>query len=251
MDFEWNGRRASDFGLLVTGLPPIQTAGARTEEHPVPHRDGVLHIMDGTFDETIKPVEIYAPYEQTATVEEINTIKAWLRGAGDVIFSDEPNRVYRAVIISQIDFLQWVTGFDDRIATVVFQCAPHARHRHAPTVTVTASGTEISNGGTFYSLPLLIVTGTGDANITVGGVTFEIDGMTAQEPVYIDCEDMECYTLSGETRTPANSRMTGDFPTIPTGKSTVSWQGLEYADGENTRTGSVAQVMIETRWRDL
>ena len=42
-----------------------------------------------------------------------------------------------------------------------------------------------------------------------------------------------------------NDHMSGDFPEIPTGKSTISWAAF---DG-NDNAGSVTQIRISPRWR--
>lgn len=237
MDFTWNGQTASGKGICVTSLPPIQRAGKRDEPFTIPFRSGNLHIQDGSYDEVIKQVGCYLPYEQGVTVAELRAIRSWLSGSGRVSFSDDAGREYQAHIISQIDFAQWVTGYDDREFTVYFECVPYAYHTGVADITVTASGTTVSNPGTAEARPLLAVTGSGDVTLMAGGGIVQLDGMSGT--VYLDCEDEEAYAVVSGARESRNHIMSGEFPVIAPGNSLVSW------------TGSVTRVVITPRWRDL
>lgn len=237
MDFTWNGVTASSKGIVVYNLPPIQTPQKRNEEHIIPYRNGVLHVQDGTYDELIKQVQIYLPYEQTNGVTPLNTIKAWLSGQGTVIFSDEPTRFYRAHIINEIDYQSWVDDFADRTATITFSCSPFAYHTGVEDIMVNTSGRVITNVGTFDALPKLAITGSGDVSIMIGQSIFELAGLAGT--VTVDSEEQECYSVSGYVRTPRNSMMTGEFPTIAPGQTSVVW------------TGTVTSIVITPRWRDI
>lgn len=237
MDFTWKGQTASGMGLCVTALPPIQAATRRDEAHTVPHRSGKLHIQDGSLDELIKPVQCYLPYEQGAAVAPLRAIMAWLQGRGRVSFSDDPGREYEARIISQIDFGQWVTGYEDREFAVFFECEPWAYHtQNIGDITLTASGQQITNPGRAEAAPLLAVTGSGDAALMVGAEILTLSGLDGT--IYLDCDIEEAYAVEGGIPVSRNEKMSGEFPRIPPGLSAVSW------------TGGVTQVVVTPRWRD-
>lgn len=236
LDFVWKGVSARSLGLYVTEMPPVQTGSARDESYVIPYRDGVLHVQDGTRDPLIKRVSLYLPYEQGISVAAIRAVMEWLRGRGRVSFSDDPGHEYDAVIVNGIDYNAWVQAFDDRVCEVYFDCEPQAYLSNVGDITVTSSGTVIRNPGAGTAKPLLAVTGSGDAQITVQGQTFSLDDLDGT--VYVDCRDQEAYTLSDGARTAVNSQMSGEFPAIEPGACEISW------------TGDVTGVAITPRWWD-
>ena len=246
MDFTWNGETASSHGVKVVELPPIQAAARRDTPYTVPYRSGNIHIQDGALEETVKRVSLYLPYEQGGNVEDIRAVMAWLQGNGEVIFSDEPDRMYKARILSGADYSPWVNGFEDRTVEVYFECEPFAYHTNVSDITITASGAQIVNTGTAEARPLYAVTGSGNVQIMVDGEMFELDGMDGTW--YVDARDMECYALENGLRVSKNGKMSGGFPTISPGTKIISWIGVE---DEESATGSVSRIVITPRWCDV
>lgn len=83
--------------------------------------------------------------------------------------------------------------------------------------------TTIANTQQFASKPLIIATGSGVINI--GAQKIEISGIKEGQNIYIDCESMEVYTLSGSIPVSVSSSVsfnTADFPEIPPGVSGFS-----------------------------
>lgn len=237
VDFVWKGVSAASLGLCVTELPPVQMPSTRDQPYIVPYRDGQLHIQDGTHDEIVKRVGGYLPYEQGVPVEELRRIIRWLQGRGRVSFSDDPGREYDAYIVSGIDYNQWVQGFDDRVFEVYFACQPMAYFTGIDDIVLTASGTDVYNPGFKPARPLLRVTGEGDVTITIGDDDVTLLGMTGT--VYIDCDDQEAYSLDeNDARVNQNGIMSGDFPIIEPGVTSITW------------SGSVTKIVMTPRWRD-
>lgn len=237
MTFTWKGVSSATKGIEVTALPPIVSATRRDESYSIPYRSGALHLQDGALEEILKPCGVYLPYEQHTGVTAIRELKAWLTGRDWVIFSNEPERKYRGHIISQIDWTEWMNGFEDREAQIIWECEPYAYHVTATPITVTSSGTNITNPGTAEAKPVLEVSGSGDAELMVGGWLVEFTGLTGT--VYLDCEAEECYAESGGIRTNMNGIMSGDFPVMKPGTNQVSW------------TGGISRVVINPMWRDV
>lgn len=227
----------SSNGIVTTILPPIVTAAKRDEPQVIPGRSGSLHMQDGAYEQILKPCSVYLPYEQGVTVAALNAIRAWLTGYGTVSFSNDPGREYRGHIVSKIDWNEWLNGFEDREAQIIWECEPYAYHTNAQTFSVSTSGQTVNNPGTAEARPLLAVTGSGDVELMVGLGIVQLVGMSGT--VYIDCEAEECYSLSGTVRVNKNGIMGGEFPTIPTGTSLISW------------TGSVTGISVTPHWRDI
>ena len=81
----------------------------------------------------------------------------------------------------------------------------------------------IVNPTLFDSKPLIKVTGNG--SVGIGSQLITVSGVSSSTVVYIDCETMEIYTLSGGIASGASSHVSfnsNDFPTIPPGTSGVS-----------------------------
>lgn len=223
MDFTWRGESASSKGIITTKLPPIVTAARRDEPHQIPFRSGSLHIQDGAYEEILKPVSIYLPYEQGVTVADLREIRSWLTGYGWATFDNDPGRKYVGHIVSEVSFDEWMNGFDDREAQVIFECEPYAYHTNAAAFDVTQAGTVIRNQGTAEALPVLAVTGSGDCAIMIGSDIIYLIGISGT--VYIDSVAEECYSMSGQTRVNRNGQMAGEFPKIPVGTSQIAWTG--------------------------
>lgn len=236
MDFTWNGAAASSKGVIVTALPPIQTAGKRDETHMIPYRSGRLHIQDGAYEEIVKAVSVYLPYEQRGAVTALKDLRAWLTGSGTASFSNEPGREYRARIVSEISWGEWVNGYADRTAQILFECEPFAYHTGASDITLTAAGA-VSNPGTAEARPLIAVTGSGDITLMTGGEIITLTGLSGT--VYLDSAAEECYALSNGARVSKNAMMSGEFPSLSPGVNQIAW------------TGTVTKLLITPRWRDI
>lgn len=83
--------------------------------------------------------------------------------------------------------------------------------------------TKITNPTDYASQPLITITGPG--TLSIGSYIITVSGISETTEVYIDCETMEIYTLSGGVKTSAYSYVsfnTNEFPTIPTGQPGIS-----------------------------
>lgn len=115
----WKGTHSRVFkGLVICELPPITKPQMRVTETVV---DGV----DGSVIEEVG----YSSYDKTLIIgltqsADIDQIIKYFTGTGEVVFSNEPNRAYKATIINQIDYAR-LGRF--KTATVVFRVQPFKR----------------------------------------------------------------------------------------------------------------------------
>lgn len=114
-----------------------------------------------------------------------------------------------------------------------FRCKPFWYKENAPEITVTTSGTFITNPGSVLSEPIITVYGSGKITLMVGMIIVELDGIT--DSITLDTPLMEAY----KGATGMNGCMSGDFPTLLPGKNAISW------------TGNVTKVVIQPNWRYL
>jgi len=228
--FIWNGVDCRTKGIHVSELPPITIPPERSKQTNVPGRPGSLTTLEGR--------DVYDDMLLTATCfisdpTQIPTIAAWLKGSGTVTFANRTGGHYKARIANQIPFEKILRGNPHRSFAVNFRCFPFWYQDDVEDITVTTSGTMITNPGSVYSEPLLTVTGSGDITLTVGTTIVELDDLT--DGIVIDCELQEAY----KGTTLMNERMAGDFPVLVPGLNGISW------------TGSVTSVVVKPRWRYL
>ena len=124
-------------GLLICELPPISKPPLRVKETTIDGRDGSIIEELG-----------YDPYDKAITIAlrgnfDIDKVIKYFTGEGEIIFSNEPEKVYTAKVIGQIDYNRLLRF---RTAVVTFRVQPF-KHKHNETYketqTATATGTNI------------------------------------------------------------------------------------------------------------
>lgn len=83
-----------------------------------------------------------------------------------------------------------------------------------------SSGETITNPTAYAAKPLIRIAGSGSGTLTVAGTVMSFTGIT--DYLYIDCDTMDVYRQASENR---NNLMTGSFPVLPSGNSTVTFSG--------------------------
>lgn len=234
--FIWNGTRSTDMGVHVLEQPPPTMPNERVTFTNIPGRNGALTTLEGD--------DVYDDMVLTATCiidspDRIPEICAWLRGGGTVTFANHEGGFYYARVVNQIPFEKILRGNPHRSFAVNFRCKPFWYEADVPAKNIQpASGSTsgyvtMSNPGNVPSEPIITVTGTGEITLIVDMTIVELSDVNGE--ITIDSVLQEAY--SGITS--MNNCMSGDFPTLPPGNSTISW------------TGNVTYLTIEPNWRYL
>lgn len=207
-----DGVNTTTHGVTCTSLPPIQIASERVVKQPVPKRSDYLHIKDDSFETVIKTAGFF--YEGSNATE----IAEMFRKAKTVTFSNEPNRVYSCSVVGGSELLNTVFNWYE--FEVVFECNPEKKEASPQSYSLT-SGVAVVSSGNRKTRPTFRITGTGTVVLNVGGQIVSLTDVSGT--FVVDGELMECYTSSG---VPKNLNMTGKFPTLEPGATTViSWTG--------------------------
>lgn len=222
--FIFNDIDSRDNKIIVNRLPGLVKATEQTEKITIPGRNGFLTSTTGAFEGIIKPCECY-----TKEDADINFISSWLRGKGKVIFSNEPDFYYEAVIINQLTFEKVIRQY--RAFLIQFECQPFKQRLNEGIITLTSAGT-ILNLGTIESAPIIKVYGSGNITLTVNGVSINL--FNVSNYVTIDSVLMDAY----KDTVLKNNDMAGDFPLLTPGINNISWTG----------TVSKVEVTLNTRW---
>jgi phage-related protein len=219
----WNGKTAEQMGLKIISLPPIQVSTERIDEQDVEGRDGTLTFLNGyTSDEK----EVEADYKGNKPVEVVN----WLQGKGEVIFGNLPDRYYKARI-NNIVPLDEVIRNQLYNFPIKFKCQPFRYHIGGKKkIIITSTGTIINNPGTYKSLPLITVYGSGAGYLSINGITYTITNIGGS--MVIDSNIQEVLYGKGDYL------QTDEFIELPVGKCAINF------------SGGITKVEIIPYWRD-
>ena len=228
--FIWNGVDCRTKGIHVSELPPITIPLERSKQTNVPGRPGSLTQLEGD--------DVYDDMILTATCfisdpAQIPAIAVWLKGSGTVTFANRTGGYYKARIANQIPFEKILRGNPHCTFAVNFRCYPFFYAENVSDITITTSGTTITNPGSVYSEPIITVTGSGDITLMVGTTIVELTDVSGS--IVINSVLQEAY----KGTTLMNDHMSGDFPALKPGLTGISW------------TGTVTQVVVTPNWRAL
>lgn len=228
--FSFNGRKSSEFGIRVLRQPALIRPLERTVRTVVPGRAGSLVSIQGedVYDDILLEAECYL--ENTVRIGEIN---AWLKGSGRLELSGRPSGHYRARVNNQISFEKLLRVNPHVSFSVIFRCFPFWYRDNVSDISVTASGTMITNPGNVSAEPLITVYDKGDISLIVGITLVELTNISGS--IVLDCEMKEAYAGSGLM----NNYMSGDFPVLTPGANAISW------------SGAVTKIAIRPNWRYL
>lgn len=228
--FIWNGTDCRDYGIHVTEQPPITIPAERSTQTNVPGRPGSLTHLEGedVYDDLLLTAICFI-----SDPAQIPAIAAWLKGSGTVTFANRTGGYYKARIANQIPFEKVLRGNPHCAFSVNFRCFPFWYQEDAASITVNTSGTIVTNPGSVYAEPILMVYGSGDITLMVGSTIVELEDISGS--ILLDCALKEAYLGNALM----NDHMTGEFPVLKPGANAVSW------------SGTVTKVEIKPNWRFL
>ena len=207
-------------GLLVTDLPPIIKPLVRTQVDVIDGRDGdiVTKLGYSSYD---KPVKVGLTNNYN-----IDDIIKFFDSEGVVIFSNEPDKVYKYAIYDQINFdrlLRFKTA-EINIHVQPFKFAVNELEQEF-TLTGSPNSIKVFNAGNIYSRPIIKITGTGSITLALNGSEALVIALgDTSQTIIIDAEAMNAYYMDG---TLANRLVTGNYDNIklPIGSNTFTLTG--------------------------
>jgi phage-related protein len=213
--FEFNGTDSRSFtGLWITKLPGITRPEERVNRVKIPGRAGSVTMTEGE--------KVFESYLRECVITVSNSVDFdgltnWLQGEGDVVFSNEPLRRYRARISGGITFDK--LSNDLRQATIPFFCEPYKAQEPIESDITVDDNTTIYNPGNIESRPIVVLNGTGEASLTIGDKTMSFANLPGE--LKIDCDAEIITVLDGDW----DNAWEGDFFRIVPGNSTVEIDG--------------------------
>ena len=214
-----------ELGLFMERCPEKISPKRRDDTFTVPGRHGNLTTTDGAFDTYIRSAEFIVKDEK-----RLDEICAHFKGSGWLIFSNEPDRKYKARVANQIEFSHVIRHFKRFV--VEFEVQPFGYDVFEQTITKTAPFS-LFNIGTFEAEPIITIFGNGNITLYVNNKSIYLKEIT--DKIIIDSEMKNAYNNSVSL----NYKMSGDFPTLSLGENNFSW------------IGNVTKLEIQPNWRFL
>lgn len=167
-------------------------------------------------------------------IKKIDAVSEWLTGKGDLIFSNEPDKVYRALFIKDINYAKAGAFGGRKKFTLSFDCQPfkYAVDTENHNLRFTFPATFYGKG-TYKAAPVITVYGNGDINLIINDrelLLTDIDGY-----ITINSDIMDAYKNTQSL----NYKMVGEFPFLVPEENTISW------------TGNATKIKITPNWRWL
>lgn len=229
-DIIWKGKSSKEIdGLIITDLPPITKPKMKTNKIEIDGRDGDIVEKVG-YESYTKSVGI-----GLARNFNIDEVIKYFTGEGELVLSDEPNKVYLASIYDSIEYDRLLRM---RKATIKFYVQPYKYLKDEDKVELdvtTHTSVEVINKGLEISKPIISLEGSGTVEIAVNNINiFKYTFPNNETKVIIDSLEEEAY-YEGIYK---NRNMLGEFPKLSVGSNVISW------------TGTLTKISIEpkSRW---
>ena len=214
--FIWRGVDSHQMGVIVSSFPPIIRPPERVIQQTIHGRAGAVTLTEGT--------DIYDSYIKQFVIglrpgADAQAVIAWLRGSGEMVFGNEPDKRYFGRILAAVQ-LDKVGSWRLKSAGVQFYVHPFkGQNPKEPDFTVSSSTTALYNPGDVAARPILVIGSAGDVSIQIGSASLAITGAPAG--LVVDC-DAGVMVSAGALWT---GSWTGEFLTIAPGNNAVAITG--------------------------
>lgn len=227
--FAFAGKDSEEMGLLCTQYSLRHKAERGYTFDSIPGRaEPEIWVEDN-----LQPVliEVDCVVMDAAKLE---SIYAWLHNAGRGVLIDErhPDRYRTAVVCGKIT----PTQLNDEIVelSIPFLCSALVYNVENEAVTLTASGTVVTNNGTIYSEPVYTLYVGWSSSLTelpinmqvanasgTASFSFTVNETTRQQPIVLDASKQLIYTMATKDSLMAVS--SDRIPFLDTGDNTITW----------------------------
>lgn len=205
----------------IGSAPKIIRATRKITTTPVPGSNREIITMEDAWEPYDQPYELFVGDGTPDNIQDkIKQVAERLYKNGwQVLLDDYEPGIFR------LAYYKGPFDVENRFTRlgkfeVTFRCRAERFLLQGSNPVAVASGKKLTNPTRYNARPLIHIVGSGDGTITVGSQTVTITGMT--DYLNLDSETQNCYRLTSENK---NDLMTGAFPVIPPGNSTVTFTG--------------------------
>lgn len=232
LSFKFDGVDSKNLGIYLTGTRPYPSPERDVTLVDVLGRDGSVVIDNQRFKTVDYPIDVIVEPTQNSIWDRKTTLKTtfnaisyWLKGKPgwrDLIFSDEPNFTYQAMVVESYSLERALTYYGQ--GTINFKVQPYKlTNNRVTTVNVGIQGQKITVPTT-KQLPVDVhIEGSGDVMILLDGFAWilikDLDG-------YIDIEGDTGEVYKGQL--PQYEKFTNLYEGLPylfNGDNYISWKG--------------------------
>lgn len=230
--FIFNGVDSRDMGVDVVAFPEITKPERNIETVNIQGRNNNVYIDYKTYNSYNISIECTIN-KLSKNKQSIDKIISWLDGFGELITSQERDKIYSACIKDSIGISNVIWVFPKFIVTFEVQPFKKSVNYVNEELEITKQ-TIINNIGTVESSPVITVYGSGNISLNINEDTFPINNV--QDYITINSEYLEVYK---DNENQNNKYQNFDFPKFKLGKNIVSF------------TGDVQKIKIHPNWRWL
>ena len=225
----YKGKSCTELGILPVRRPSIPSPQLRTEEIEIPGRDGVLIETDDCYGQITIPVEFNFLTSPDSWNDIYRRAKRWIRGTGNLSFSDDPEFFYKVLYCNITDTERTSRRLGN--FTAEFVCEPYSYLYNGQSEKTIAECLYNSN---MVCHPIYKISGNGTCILTVNGKNMSA---TVGQNLTIDTDLMIAYRTDGDIN---NIAVTGNY------------EDLWLQEGENTISiTSGYDLSIIPNWRTL
>lgn len=217
--FIYNDIDSRSMGVILKALPPITRPNRRTEQITIPGRNGTLTVDEGAYDAISISLECYlkAGYDP-------RKVTRWLEESGEITFSDEKDKFYKARIVNTIPLTRIFKLTREFIIQLELQPFAYSKEKFVKKYKEGVVHTLVIDEANANMYPYIKLYGTGEIDLTINGNTMIIK---PDEYIELNCELQIAY--KGEKS--ENDKVYGAFFSLIPGRNTISIFG-EYTELE-------------------
>lgn len=231
---EFNGIKSSDIGALMVKMPTRNHPVIQYDQVDIKGRDGKLFVTNGNYGTITTKVDLVVPKNA-----DLPRVLNWLKGRGNLRFSDSPDYYYDAYVATSFARSSPVQRLEGQKMTVTFTCQPFRMAVNEQTIN--QSTKTFYGQGDMESMPLVAVTGSGNVDLMINSETILLSGITSSHTIYLDCDAGLAYTINGGSK-----EFAGQYVTVVNDwfrlKPSGQWNEIGWS-------GTINQLIIKPRWR--
>lgn len=220
----YGGVDSSNYGIVVGESPAFERPNRKQTIVQVPGRNGSVLFQENAWEDVTRTYNVWLDEDianNKSLADKVNEYQAALNSlTGYQMLTDnfEPD-VYRLAYYSGGDqFTNEMTQYGR--ANLRFVCRPERFLVSGASAVEVDDGDTLTNPTPFASKPLIHIEASNETiSVSIGGKTITAE---VTDYINIDCERMNAYRLPVENR---NDKISGTFPTIPSGSNTIGITG--------------------------
>ena len=215
---------SSNYGIVVGESPAFERPARKQTIIQVPGRNGSVIFQENAWEDVVRQYEVWLDEDLAhgnTLADKVTAFEAALNSEnGYTRLEDnfEPD-IYRLAYYSGGDaFSNEMTQYGR--ATLRFTCRPERFLKSGDIPVEVTNGYTLTNPTRFASKPIIHIEASNETiSVSIGGKTITAE---VTDYINIDCERMNAYRLPVENK---NDKISGSFPTIPSGSNTIGITG--------------------------